>query len=504
MRLHTTFVILAALSLVPVAAVNAAGAQCGPNSTDPSCAKSPSVGNASPGAGSGSAGITPASGNYGATPPPPQNQSPFAAQLAQWNSSSQLWATDYPQSPWTPVYSGQTFTVLQLGFSTAPALGCGDFNPGDLVLNAKNEVEEIDSYIKSYALQMALTYLLYSQPTIASAMQWLQTHVDKLEQLQLASCAQVAQLGRNTSDSQVAADALRDCMNAGHTATDCSQSGVIKPYIDQERSFDSSVVGDATQSLASIGSAAYNSVAVTGYSGNGSSACSGGMCTGGAGSGGTGGGVSPAQMLPCLQSGGPACGNRDTLMAAITDPTVQKVVPQLLSNVVHDPVSGRTTVVPRTGSVVALATAQRSQFITMIAAFIPATAAQIATQSTSPLVAFQAYPGVIPPTPQMVAQLQTLQKTDPNTAAAAVAVQADADVKAYLNQVYGQIATANSTVQASVPSSVSQPEDQKQMTEQIAALRQEIDNYLYAQGAQDDQLRVQKEISKAVTPGGGE
>jgi hypothetical protein len=495
MNMRNSFLLLALLFLAPALGAQAAGPQCGPNSTDPSCAKGPSVGGASPGSG-GSAGITPASGNYGGTPTPPPDGS-FAAQLSQWQSSSRLWDTDYPQTPWTPVYSGQTFTVLQLGFSTAPALGCGDFNPGDLVLNAKNEVEEIESYIKSYALQMALTYLLYSQPTIASAMQWLQTHVDKLEQLQLASCNQVAQLGRNSSDSAVAADALRDCMNAGHTATECSQSGVIKPYIDQERSFDSSVVGDATQSLASIGSAAYNSVAVTGYSGNGSSTCSGGGCNGGVGSG-SGGGVSPAEMLPCLKSGGPDCGNRDILMAAITDPTVQKVVPQLLSNVVHNHITGQTTLVPRSGSVIALATSQRTQFMTMIAAFINATPAQIANQATSPLVPFHAYPGVMPPTPQMVAQLKVLRGTDPNTAAAAVAVQADADVKAYLNQIYGQIAIANSTMQASVPSVASQQEDRKQMNDQIAALRQEIDNYIAAQGAQDDQLKVQKQISQAV------
>lgn len=478
-----------------------AGPLGGYNPTSPSHSTTPSKSASTTGANGNSSVTTPSGSTGYGNAPSSSSADPFPDVLNSWQSSSALWNGGTPQSAWTPRYSGENFTILQLGFDTSPHLGCGDFEPGDLAANAKSEVTGMYYYIRKNALSMVVTYLLYSQPTLSSAMQWLQNHVDKLTQLTVASCDSIEAAGSDQAEAQILADAKRACLNDNSSGTNtpsmCSSPSVLEKYVNKEATYDNNVLGDAVGSLSSIGTAAYKTTSVNSPYFNW-----GGVSTGssGPGSGGATFGGGSFAMPACAHTG--SCGTQDLISSAIVDPEVRSLVPQLIGNTTIDTSSpGQIRMTPRSGSVAALAANVEPAFQTMVDNLVSQSPDQIANESTSALMPFYKYPGITAPPPQLVARLQVLKSSDPNTYQNAVEVLGTSMTTTYLNQVYNEIQAGESSALASVPSNVLPAALRDPMQQQVIALRAEINAYVDSVKAKEAGLLTQKDLYNSLTSG---
>lgn len=143
-----------------------------------------------------------------------------------------------------PAASGRNFTVIRGGVGSGINIGCAGADLENILSGYFNlDFKSVMDYIKANAAGMALTYLIYSNPTLYSLLQDLKKAGDFALNLNMLSCGQIRGMADNARNKAIAARALDECqakygasgVQDGARIEECKKD-VIKKYEDDLKS----------------------------------------------------------------------------------------------------------------------------------------------------------------------------------------------------------------------------------------------------------------------------
>jgi len=126
----------------------------------------------------------------------------------------------------------KSFTLIGVDADTEGVnLGCNGVNLSKVVVDMKDQAQEMFGYIKQNALGFAANYLIFSNPTLYSLYQDMQKLYQEGYRQNIATCSTMRQLG--THDRELKKRAMDLCMSQGNPATKCNDGNYLKKFYSQ-------------------------------------------------------------------------------------------------------------------------------------------------------------------------------------------------------------------------------------------------------------------------------
>lgn len=110
---------------------------------------------------------------------------------------------------WTPVIEGQEFEIASIRLKTTATLGCDGSFDADILGNLSVDIEGMLDQLKNQAAGLTINYIMYSNPTLAHMMEFLNMDLDEALNQMIPTCQSV----REFAQSEAADEAVEQCIN---------------------------------------------------------------------------------------------------------------------------------------------------------------------------------------------------------------------------------------------------------------------------------------------------
>lgn len=158
-----------------------------------------------------------------------------------------------------PQAADRNYDLINAGFDTGIDVSCAGIDLQN-VLQAHYNIDfnNMMDYLQSNAMNMAINYMIYENPTLYSLLQDLKVSGDWALNQQAVSCQSLRQVAdKKRRNSDYYAEAKAACLADGNTETQCTDDGKLEQYLsiaikDRERRMNSGISSTGTTSTGGV------------------------------------------------------------------------------------------------------------------------------------------------------------------------------------------------------------------------------------------------------------